>query len=180
MFGVGEVMAFMSENGYDTDSHLSLNGTFDSRHVFRDGLLKAFSAIIFPLFGYVPSCFGQIYISELGREAIGVYSANGQAVNANLVTGLSTPTGINVSGSNIYIANYSSGTVGVYTTSGAVVNASLLSGLSGPVGIAVSGSNLFVSDINTGKIGLYTTSGTTLNANLITGLQNPYSIAVSG
>ena len=65
-------------------------------------------------------------------------------MNASLVSGLSVPAGIAVSGSNLFVANTGNGTIGEYTTSGGVVNASLVSGLNDPVGIAVSGSNLFV------------------------------------
>ena len=68
-------------------------------------------------------------------------------MNASLVSGLSHPVGIAVSGSNLFVANHGTGTIGEYNaTSGAVVNASLVSGLSDPAGIAVSGSNLFVAN----------------------------------
>jgi len=172
-------MAAMSEGGFDTGSVLRLKVVFDSKNTFRVSLLKSMTVLMIPFFGSAPDCFGQVYVSDLSGK-IGVYSESGQAVNADLVTGLRLPTGISISGSNIYIANYLSGTVGVYTTSGTLVNAALLSGLSGPIGIAVSGSNLFVSSIITGKVGVYTTSGVAVNENLITGLQSPYSVAVSG
>ncbi len=172
-------MAAMFEGGFDTGSVLRLKVVFDSKNTFRVSLLKSMTVLMIPFLGCVPDCFGQVYVSDLSGK-IGVYSESGQAVNADLVTGLRLPTGISISGSNIYTANYLSGTVGVYTTSGTLVNAALLSGLPGPVGIAVSGSNIFVSSINAGKVGVYSTSGVAVNENLITGLQSPYSIAVSG
>jgi autotransporter-associated beta strand protein len=101
-------------------------------------------------------------------------------VNASLVSGLNSPAGNAVSGSNIYVTNLSSATIGVYTTSGAVVNASLVSGLNSPLGIAVSGTNIYVAVFGSGKIGAYTTSGAVVNASLVSGLNGPAGIAVSG
>ena len=103
-------------------------------------------------------------------------------MNASLVSGLNSPVGIAVSGSNLFVTNVDNGTIGEYTTSGAVVNASLVSGLSSPYGIAVSGSNLFVVNQRRqhGTIGEYTTSGAVVNASLVSGLSSPIGIAVSG
>ena len=97
-------------------------------------------------------------------------------MNASLVSGLSNPYDIAVSGSNLFVVNSGNGTLGEYTTSGAVVNASLISPLENPYGLALSGSNLFVKNGN--DIGEYTTSGAVVNASVV-----PYSevcLAVSG
>ena len=99
-------------------------------------------------------------------------------MNASLVSGLSGPTFIAVSGSNLFVVNTATGTIGKYTTSGETVNASLISGLSSPWGIAVSGSNLFVANYG-GGIGEYTTLGETVNASLVSGLNLPVGIAVT-
>ena len=40
-------------------------------------------------------------------------------MNASLVSGLSDPIGLAVSGSNLFVASYCNGTIGEYTTSGA-------------------------------------------------------------
>jgi hypothetical protein len=101
-------------------------------------------------------------------------------VNASLISGLSDPLGVAISGANLFVANFNSGTIGEYTTSGATVNTSLISGLTGPGGIAVSGSDLFVTNFLDGTVGEYTTSGATVNATLISGLTGPEGIAVSG
>jgi hypothetical protein len=58
-------------------------------------------------------------------------------VNPALITGLSLPAAIAVSGGNLFVTNELTGTIGEYTTSGATVNASLVSGLHLPYGIAV-------------------------------------------
>jgi hypothetical protein len=102
-------------------------------------------------------------------------------VNAALISGLSNPAGIAVSGSDLFVANGFAGTIGEYTTSGATVNAALMSGLSDPIGIAVSGSDLFVVNGGNDTVGEYTTAGATVNAALISsGFIFGQSIALSG
>jgi len=85
-----------------------------------------------------------IYVANFDTSTIGEYTMSGAVVNSSLISGLSNPSGIAVSGSNLFVTNAAGGTIGAgtigeYTTSGAVVNASLVSGLMGhPVGIAVT------------------------------------------
>ena len=86
-----------------------------------------------------------IYVANLDYGTISEYTTSGVTVNSSLVSGLTEPTGIAVSGSNLFVANQPDShggtindTIGEYTTSGAVVNASLVSGVDGPVGIAVT------------------------------------------
>ena len=122
-----------------------------------------------------------LFVTNFGNGKIGAYTTSGAVVNASLVSGLSQPVGIAVSGSNIYVTEKFNGTIGSYnTTSGAVVNANLVSGLNNPFGIAVSGSNIYVVNEQNGTIGAYTTSGAVVNARLVSGLNNPSGIAVSG
>jgi hypothetical protein len=106
-------------------------------------------------------------------------------VNAALISGLSSPFGIALSGSDLFVSNDFAGTIGEYTTSGATVNAALISGLDFPTGISVSGSDLFETNFNNNTIGEYTTSGATVNAVLISGgsplsgVFGPNAIAIS-
>ena len=115
-------------------------------------------------------------------STIGAYTTSGATVNPALISGLNTPLGIAVSGSNLFVANQNSGTVGEYTTSGDTVNPALISGLDFPRGIAISGSDLFVVKADLlpgfGTIGQYTTSGDPVNPALISGLSFPSGIAV--
>jgi len=119
-----------------------------------------------------------------GSGTIGEYTTSGTPVNASLITGLTGPSGIAVSGSNLFVVNgnfgNNQGTIGEYTTSGTTVSASLITGLNSPFGIAVAGSNLFVTNNAIGTIGEYTTAGVTVNPALITGLSDPFGIAVAG
>ena len=131
------------------------------------------------------TAMANIYVSNSLSGTIGEYTNSGEVVNASLISGLTNPHGIAVSGSYLFVANAGSGIIGEYTTSGEVVNASLITGLTDPIGLAVSGSNLFVSNYvysggPTGTIGEYTTSGAVVNASLVTGLSGASGIAVSG
>jgi hypothetical protein len=102
-------------------------------------------------------------------------------VNTRLrvITGLSSPIGVAVSGNDLFVAN-AGGTIGEYTTSGSTVNASLITGLSQPFGLAISGNDLYVVNYNNGAISEYMTSGLTINSSLITGLSDPRGLAISG
>jgi len=127
----------------------------------------------------------QIYVANFNSGmidggTIGEYNLDGSTVNASLVTGLTEPVDLAVSGGDIFVANYGSDTIGEYTTAGATVNASLVTGLSGPYSLAVSGGDIFVANSGSGTIGEYTTAGATVNASLVSGLDVPCGLAVSG
>ena len=62
------------------------------------------------------------------RRAVG-----GATANASLVTGLSNPEGIAISGKDMFVVNSgTAGTVSEYTTAGVLINASLITGLTNP------------------------------------------------
>lgn len=126
----------------------------------------------------------------VGSGTIGEYALSGAKVKSALITGLSGPQGIAISGSYLFVANYLTNTIGEYTLTGDTVNAALitgLNGLNGPRGIAVSGSDVFVANYSNGTIGKYTVdsaSGTLMSANasFISGLgtDGPVDVAVVG
>jgi hypothetical protein len=68
----------------------------------------------------------------------GEYTISGATVNASLISGLTGPEGIAVSGSYLFVVNGVTGTIGEYATSGATVNASLISGLTEPEAIGIA------------------------------------------
>ena len=125
-----------------------------------------------------------MFVASLGLNRIEQYSLSGSLLNANFITGLSSPNGLVLAGGDLYVVNQAANTVGKYTTAGTPVNASLITGLDFPYGIAVSGTDLYVvslgSSPNSGTVGKYTTAGATVNASLIAGLNKPWGIAVSG
>jgi hypothetical protein len=61
----------------------------------------------------------QVFVTGVGT--IGEYTTSGATVNASLVSGLSNPIGIAVSGPDLFVANSAAGAIGEYTTSGATV-----------------------------------------------------------
>ncbi len=133
--------------------------------------------------GTMPAtAYGQVFVvtndGNGGPSAIAEYETSGAKINDHLITGLSDPAFIAVSGSNLFVTDYAHGRVSEYTTSGALLNASLITGLTLPQSIAASGDKLFI--FNNGTIGEYTTSGVTVNAALIKGLNGQGCIAVSG
>ena len=84
-----------------------------------------------------------IFETNLFVDTIGEYTTSGATVNPALISGLSGPIGIAVSGSDLFVTNEIPGTIGQYTTAGAPVNVPLISGLmNAPVGIAISGSSV--------------------------------------
>jgi len=149
------------------------------------GLLWAAVVAVAALSEVPGTARAQIFVTKQGGNTIGKYDVNtGATISAALVTGVSSPWGIAVSGSTLFVASTSQGTIGEYdAVTGAAINAALISGLDQVKGVAVSGSNLFVAygaNNGTGKIGEFTTTGATVNASLVTGLEYPVFIAVSG
>src|SRR5271154_5970011 len=140
----------------------------------RNGLLglcsTGYRGLFAVLLGFLSSTAAradQVFVANFGGNTIGEYTTSGATVNASLISGLNSPGGIAVSGSDLFVVNASGTTIGEYTTSGATVNASLISGLTCALAIAVSGSDLFVTSSFSNTIGEYTTSGATVNASLI-------------
>src|SRR6266496_3386885 len=124
----------------------------------------------------------QIFVANFETGTIGEYTTSGATVDPALISGLSLPQGIAVSGGNLFVTSLNlasdTGRIGEYTTSGTTVNPALISGLTFPTDIAVAGNDLFVVSSNTGTIGKYTISGETVDPALISGLNDPTDIAV--
>ena len=112
----------------------------------------------------------QIFVANTGAGTISKFNLNGSLATANLVTGLSFPYGIAVSGGFLYVANSGSGTIGKYTTAGVTVNASLISGLTTPGSIVVSGTDLYVANRGAGTVGKFST---------LTGAPQPFTPIVA-
>jgi len=146
----------------------------------------------------IGAAHGQIFVTGDGFTAnsgtVSEYNFDGTMVNASLISGLDSPIGIAISGSDLFVVNeghgtssgMGDGTIGKYNIDGTTVNAALISGLNVSGGIALSGSHIFVGD--GGAIGEYNFDGTVVNASLIPGLtkrndglsNGALSIAISG
>jgi hypothetical protein len=59
---------------------------------------------------------GQIFETNYGGRRIGKYTTVEATANAALITGLSNPADIAVSGGDLFVTNNTNGTIGKYTT----------------------------------------------------------------
>jgi hypothetical protein len=147
-------------------------------------LLRAFYASVIAIVavsGMARTARAQLYVSQLGILTVSEYNAaTGAAINAHLITRLSTPTRLAVQGNTIFVAN-ESGSVGKYdATTGAAISPNFITGRQFfPQGLAIQGNILFVANFDFGTVGKYdATTGQAINANFITGLQFPTGLAV--
>ena len=118
-------------------------------------------------------------------QQVGEYNLSTGAFNPSLITGLSFPYALAVSGNYLFVANAGTGTVGEYNLTTGVYNPNFITGLNFPVGLAVSGNDLFVGNYDIGTVGEYNLTTGVYNPNFITGLGaigsgNPKGLAVSG
>src|SRR5436190_19935062 len=94
----------------------------------------------------------QIFVANFETGTIGEYTTSGATVDPALISGLSLPQGIAVSGEKLVVTSLNlasdTGRIGEYTTSGATVNPALIPALSDPTGIAVAGRDFFVAFSN--------------------------------
>ena len=113
-----------------------------------------------------------LYVADWTLGVIGEYTTSGGIVNPSLISGLTNPSAMAVSGTNLFVGDYNR--IGKYSTSGMMVNANLITSfIQSAWGLAVIGTNLFASSIYGGTIGKFTTDGATVNATLISGLIRP-------
>jgi hypothetical protein len=154
-------------------------GTVISSQIGHNRLNTVLILILGALFAGLAQ--GQIFVVNQGSGTIGEYTLSGTTINASLISGLQSPTGMAISGSYLYVAQ-ENGTLKEYTTSGKLVNPALITGLYLPWGVAVSGDYLYVANAGgeSSTVGKYTTSGVAVNASLISGLGNPTGLALEG
>ena len=149
-------------------------------------LSKKALAVLALLFFAATYCRAQIFVTESGDRGfgegfVGEYCMNGSTMDASLVSGLSVPQGIAVSGSDMFVADSLSYGINEYTTAGTTVDSDFNTAeLSEPSGIAISGSDLFVVG-SSGRVEEWTTSGGNVSFSLISGTSgSAFNIAISG
>ena len=96
-------------------------------------IASGLSAVLLGLLSASGARADTVFVTNVFGNTMGEYTTAGATVNAALISGLSSPYGIAVSGSDLFVTNDGAGTIGEYTTAGATVNASLISGLYAPV-----------------------------------------------
>ena len=124
-----------------------------------------------------------LYVTNYKNNTVGAYDATtGAALNPALVTGLSGPNGIVVSGTDLYVANETNGTIGRYhAQTGAARNAALVSGLKAATGLALAGNNLYISDDGALVTDVFNAAtGAAIKVPFVDGLGDPNSVLVSG
>jgi hypothetical protein len=129
---------------------------------------------------------GTLYVTNEDNGTIQTFDATSATAGWS-ASGLTTPYGIVVSGSNLFVAEAGSANkVAEYdATTGALINASFITGLNAPEGLAVDGSNLYVVNygnggMGTGSIGVYNVAtGAAINAAFITGLSGPLGLTIA-
>src|SRR5271167_4574084 len=74
------------------------------------------------------SAHAQLYVSQVFNGGVGKYNATtGAAINANFITGLSSPKGLALSGNHLFVTNVLSNTIGEYdATTGAAIKANFI------------------------------------------------------
>jgi hypothetical protein len=146
-----------------------------------------------------------LYVANAGSGTVAAFTLNGSGssltasvANTSLVTGLTTPVGLAISGNNLYVES-NSGLVGEYTLSGSGTGLAVASTVSSMIagaggnsawGLALSGTNLLVSIPGSQSVQSFTlnaggTAVTNTNSTFITGLTQPSGgdpapLAVSG
>jgi hypothetical protein len=112
----------------------------------------------------------------VGAGAIGEFNTSGMLVAGPLISGLTDPIGLGVSGSNLFVLEAGlvgpNGEINEYTLGGTFEN-QIASGLLNPLSMAVDGSDIFVLN-EAGTMSEYSMSGTELNSALYTGLGSVY------
>ena len=128
----------------------------------------------------------QLFISSNGGGNIGEFNlSTGAAINRYLLTGLSNPAGLAVSGNALFVTTEPSqgaGTVVQYTWNGTTATnpTTILTGLNSPAGLTLSGTTLYVVDNLGGSISAYNISGSSPSLLYSIGTAYPMSVAVSG
>jgi hypothetical protein len=112
---------------YDAVTGAAINASFITGLSFPNGLAVAGNTLFMTIYGY-PGYGGPHGTGTL-TGLVGEYDATtGAPINANLVTGLSFPHDLAVSGNTLFVTD-GIGTVGAYNaTTGAPINANLVTG----------------------------------------------------
>src|SRR5438309_1622778 len=105
--------------------------------LYRHGLGGLFAGLL-GLLSHNTARADQIFVTNgASVGTIGEYTTAGATVNPALISGLSHPLGIAVSGSDLFVVDVNFRTIGQYTTAGAPVNPALISGVPYPFDLAV-------------------------------------------
>jgi glutamine cyclotransferase len=157
-----------------------MNPSSIGRKLSSFGLLASVAA--FAVSFFVPSAYGQIFITNYGGGVAEFDTITGAPINTSFVSGLQQPFGLARSDNDLYVSQITQGDawVGKYdATTGLPIKAPLIDSV-GPVflfNLAISGNNLYVATPS-GVIQVNATTGAIINPLLVPG--NAEGLAVSG
>jgi hypothetical protein len=117
-----------------------------------------------------------LFVVDEDGGSVGEYTASGGVVNTSLISGLTYPFAMAVSGTNLFVAD--SHQIGKYSTTGAIINTNLVPGVAGGWGMAVIGTNVYLATGN--SIVEFTVDGALVNASLVSGLTEPMGLDTDG
>jgi hypothetical protein len=134
-----------------------------------------------------------IFVANETTNTVGEYTTSGGTITPTLITGLSDPLNLALTGSSLFVDSDAGGggTIGAYTlgsTPGTISssNAALYSYLgfsSNPSGLALSGTNILTvlqnnAAVDGGDVGSYAQNGASSDSSFISGLTDPQGLAV--
>jgi hypothetical protein len=122
-----------------------------------------------------------LFVANSGNGTIGKYTTAGATIDPALISHLSDPLGIAVSGNNLFITNARDNFVGKYTLSGETVDPTFIGGFTLALAIAASGGYVYISDPEDNSIRKFTTSsGSEVEPFGLAPVGAPVGIAVFG
>ncbi len=125
---------------------------------------------------------GNVYIADVGNQAIKEWSAATQQATTLVSLGLTSPTGVALDGSgNVYIADYENNAIKEWSAATQQITTLVSSGLNSPFGVAVDGSgNVYIADYGNNAIKEWSAATQQVTTLVSSGLNSPRGVAVDG
>lgn len=123
---------------------------------------------------------GNVYISDVGNNAIKKWSVANNTVSTLVSSGLNTPQGVAVDAvGNVYFADFRNAAVKEWTVANSNVITLISNSLVTPSGVAVDPQgNVYVSDPTLNTILEWTAANSQVTTLVSSGLSSPYGVAV--
>ena len=142
-------------------------------------LISGASAPLLP-WGVAVDGSGNVYIADVGSQAIEEWNSSTQQVTTLVSSGLNSPQGVAVdSAGNVYIADTGNNAIKEWSPSTQQVTTLVSSGLNYPYALAVDGwGNVYISDNHNQAIKEWNSSTQQVTTLVSSGLASPLGVAV--
>jgi uncharacterized repeat protein (TIGR01451 family) len=129
--------------------------------------------------GVAVDSVGNVYIADVGKNAIEEWNASTQQVSTLVSTGMNGPEGVAVDASgNVYIADTGNSAIEEWNASTQQVTTLVSTGLTGPKGVAVDASgNVYIADTGNNAIEEWNASTQQVSTLVSTGMNGPEGVA---